>query len=138
MQHSTNDPFNQIPWFATSHGHIDLQTSKDWRAKDKTEEKPKSVGVLKDKGEDGANNNEKEKTSAGSSQRRKPSSSSNKVGVGGLPPLVVQNRGRPSATIIEQSSPLPPKDYTPINKKEHVSSELDIIDNIKVYNQKEI
>jgi hypothetical protein len=137
MQHSSNDPFNQIPWFATSHGHIDLQTSKDWRAQDqghKKEKKAESDTVLKDKSEDIAK--EKEKTSAGSNQRRKPSSSSNKVGVGGLPPLVEQNRGRPSATIIEQSSPLPPKDYPPITNKEHVSS--DIIDNIKVYNQKEI
>ena len=135
MQHSTNDPFNQIPWFATSHGHIDLQTSKDWRAKDHehiSEEKPKSDAVLKDKSEDATKNTEQEKASAGSNQRRKPSSSSNKVGVGGLPPLVVQNRGRPSAAIIEQSSPLPPKNYAPITNKENVSSEFDMIDDIKV------
>ena len=91
------NPSNQIPWFATSLGHIDLQTSRDWR-----EDSNKKVEMLQD-----------EQNSASSVKGRKSSTSSQRIGVGGLPPLIEKRRVPLVPTISEKvvdrnsSSPVP-------------------------------
>ena len=145
MHNSTTNPASQIPWFATSHGHIDLQTSKDWRG-GRTEEHRAEEETQEDvggrKSREGSKTcgqhiktsagskpgGEHNKASAGSNQRRKQSSSSNKVGVGSLPPLVVQSRGRP---ILEESSVPHLHNYEKFNK-EDILPKKNITDDIKV------
>ena len=91
------NPSNQIPWFATSLGHIDLQTSRDWR-----EDSNKKEEKLQD-----------EENSASSVKGRKSSISSQRIGVGGLPPLVEKRKIPLVPTIAEKvitgnsSSPVP-------------------------------
>ena len=145
MHNSTTNPAKQIPWFATSHGHIDLQTSKDWRggkAEEHRADEGTQEGVGGRKSREGSKKGgehiqksagskpsaENNKTSAGSNQRRKQSSSSNKVGVGGLPPLVVQSRGRP---IMEESSAPHLYNFEKFNK-EDILLKKNIIDDLKV------
>ena len=87
MYSTDSDPSNQIPWFATSLGHIDLQTSRDWREDtSKTEEKAQG----------------EQKTSASSVKGRKSSTSAQRIGIGGLPPLVEKKRSPPVPTISEK------------------------------------
>ena len=119
----SSDPSNQIPWFATSHGHIDLGTSKDWREQkkeDRNHEKPAEKKKEETQKNSTPKSDELNKTSAGSLSRRKDSTTSYKVGVGGLPPLAQ----KPAPPIIEENIIFPLKtiSYKDLQENNNFSS----------------
>ena len=99
---------DQVPWFATSNGVIDLRTSADFRDHRFTNNQivPQDDNVKDDS--DNVPNN----TNNASSEKKQLSM---KVVAGGLPPLVnMQRRPSPSAktlsSVISSTGPPPPKD----------------------------
>jgi len=128
MQYSTSDPSTQIPWFATSHGHIDLGTSKDFRERKKQEKKDEPT-VMKEENPRAESDKSVElnKASAGSVSKRKESTNSHKVGVGGLPPLVKKS-GRqvtePPKEFPTKLATISHKDLAPISPPEKSSGKL--------------
>ena len=128
MQYSTSDPSTQIPWFATSHGHIDLGTSKDFRERKKQEKKDEPT-VMKEETPRAESDKsvDMNKASAGSVSKRKESTNSHKVGVGGLPPLVK----KPGRQVTEPPKEFPTKlatisqkDLAPISPPEKSSGKV--------------
>ena len=97
---------NQIPWFATSNGVIDLQTSADHRdhryTHNQLEDRPPAEAVKE------SNNNHSSSARSKSSLKLSSNVASTKVTEGGLPPLT-SNKGRPFSSA--QSTEI--KDYPP-------------------------
>ena len=99
---------DQVPWFATSNGVIDLKTSADFRDKKYTNN------------DINHNNNENSNKEIPSKSQDKPNSSDDKVkrlnavGVGGLPPLIKSERRQSKISVDTNGDPKrgppPPKD----------------------------
>ena len=111
----SKDLNSQIPWFATSNGVIDLQTSADHRDHRYTNNQIEDH-TLPNSTDKPLNNNNTNNNSATSKRSIKLSSTnlSSKVGEGGLPPLT-EKLGRPFSTKSSQKEdqvkvPPAPKD----------------------------
>ena len=100
----SKDLNSQIPWFATSNGVIDLQTSADHRdhryTNNQIEDQTLPNSTDKPLNTNNTNNSNNNNTNSATSKRSLKLSSTNlssKVGEGGLPPLT-EKLGRPFST----------------------------------------
>ena len=108
----SKDLNSQIPWFATSNGVIDLQTSADHRDHRYTNNQIEDQTLPNSTDNTLNNNNNNNSTNSATSKRSLKLSStelSSKVGEGALPPLT-DKIGRPFSEKEEAKVPPAPKD----------------------------
>ena len=148
----SKDLNSQIPWFATSNGVIDLQTSSDHRDHRYTNNQleDQSHQTLPNSTDKPLNNNNNTKSATSKSSLKLSSTNlSSKVGEGGLPPLS-DKIGRPFSRKSSQKEepvkvPPAPKDnelygdilvIPPIRQKQQVKNEDFSIPTLKVFTDK--
>ena len=135
---------SQIPWFATSNGVIDLQTSADHRDHRYTNNQIEDQN-LPNSTDEPVNNNKTNSATSKGSLKLSSTNLSNKVGEGALPPLA-DKVGRPFSTVNpgqeeEVKVPPAPKDnelygdilvIPPIRQKQPFKNEDFTIPTLKV------
>ena len=100
----------QVPWFATSNGIIDLKTSADFRDKKYTHNDINQNHTDKNSKSETPSNNLQEKQNSSNVHKSKL----NSIGVGGLPPLINSERRQSKISLDSNGDPKkgppPPKD----------------------------
>ena len=146
----SKDLNSQIPWFATSNGVIDLQTSADHRDHRYTNNHIEDQ-TLPNSTDKPPNNQKTNSATSKSSLKLSATNLSSKVGEGGLPPLT-DKIGRPFSTVNTNTSqkeevkvPPAPKDnelygdilvIPPIRQKQQFKNEDFSIPTLKVFTNK--
>ena len=144
----SKDLNSQIPWFATSNGVIDLQTSADHRDHRYTNNQIEDQTLPNSTDKPLNNNNNTNSATSKRSLKLSSNNLSSKVGEGGLPlPPLTDKIGRPFSTKSSQKEepvkvPPAPKDnelygdilvIPPIRQKQQVKNEDFSIPTLKVF-----